>query len=239
MKTQTCDFGFLAVPDSGPHPGVVLIHDVWGLKDHTRDITTRLAGEGYHVLALDLYRAMESVKIEDPGTWIQDLSDPDIIADIHAAGDFLRAHEDTAGDRVALTGFCMGGMYAVLAACEPNATFAAAAPFYGMLSYDHGLMQRDGGLDPAKKPRDPIAAAGGLHCPLLAFFGADDPYITADNIAALEKALGGVSHPHECVTYEGAGHAFMNDTYPDAYREDAAKDAWSRLVEFLAQQLKP
>ncbi|MDP6981349.1 MAG: dienelactone hydrolase family protein [Myxococcota bacterium] len=238
MKTQTCEFGFLAAPDSGSHPAVVMIHDVWGLKEHTRDIATRLAGEGFRVLALDLYRGMSNVKIENPGPWIQGLSDPDIVADLHAAAAFMRDRPDTAGHAVGLTGFCMGGMYALLAACEGDeSAFAAVAPFYGMLSYDHGLMQADGGLDPAKKPRDPIAAAGDLHCPVLAFFGAEDPYITLDDIAALEEKFEGVSHPHECVTYEGAGHAFMNDTYPDAYRDDAAKDAWGRLVAFLGQHL--
>ncbi len=237
MKTQASDFGFLAVPDSGPHPGVVLIHDVWGLKDHTRDISTRLANEGFHVLAIDLYRDMSDVNIENPGPWIQALSDLDIVADLHAAAAFLRDHPDTAGSKVGLTGFCMGGMYALLAACEGEASFAAVAAFYGMLSYDHGLMQADGGLDPAKKPRDPIAAASDLHCPLVAFFGTEDPYITLDDIAALERKLEGTSQPHECVTYEAVGHAFMNDTYPDVYREDAAKDAWKRLVAFLGQHL--
>ena len=86
MKTQTCEFGFLVGPDVGPNPGVVLIHDVWGLKDHTREISTRLAGEGFQVLAIDLYRAMESVTIENPGRWIQQLSDPEIVADLDSTG---------------------------------------------------------------------------------------------------------------------------------------------------------
>lgn len=238
MKTQLCEFGFRVAPEEGTHPGVVLIHDVWGLKEHTRDISSRLAAEGFHVLAIDLYRTMSDVKIEDPGSWIQDLSDPDILADLRAAEAFLRAHPDTGGNPVGLTGFCMGGMYTILAACDARSGFEAAAPFYGMLSYDQGLMQREGGLDPAKKPRSPIEAAPDLACPLRAFFGAEDPYVPASEIAAFERALAPSEPAHECITYEGAGHAFMNDTYPDAYREEAARDAWAKFVEFLASQLR-
>jgi len=237
MQTQTCEFGFLVAPDAGPNPGVVLIHDVWGLKDHTREISTRLAREGFHVLAIDLYRAMESLAIENPGRWIQELSDPEILADLEAAASFLRDHPETKSERIGLTGFCMGGMYTLLAACDRASRFAAAAPFYGMLSYDHGLLQRDGGLDPAKKPRSPLAAAPDLRCPLRAFFGEDDPYVPAADIAALEQELAGSAHPSECITYPGAGHAFMNDTYPDAYRPEAARDAYGRWVDFLTRSL--
>jgi len=239
MRTQMCDFGFLAAPETGPNPGIVLVHDVWGLGDHTRDITRRLAAEGFHVLAIDLYRAMASQKIENPGAWIQELSDPAMIADLHAAGAYLASHPDSRGQKVGLTGFCMGGMYTLLAACDGRDTFSAAIPFYGMLSYRHGLMEREGGLDPAKKPRDPVTAATDLGCPLLAFFGADDPYICQDDIAALERELARTEIAHECVTYQGAGHAFMNDSYADAYHPEAAKDAWGRMTVFLEDRLRP
>ncbi|MCP4038244.1 MAG: dienelactone hydrolase family protein [bacterium] len=238
MKTQTCDFGFLAAPEEGPAPGLVLVHDVWGLSDHTRDISQRLAAEGFSVLAIDLYRTMPSREIGNPGTWIQELSDPDIVADIHAAGAFLAAHPDSAGAKIGLVGFCMGGMYALHAACDGRDTFVAAVSFYGMLSYSHGLMQREGGLDPAKKPRDPIAAARDLSCPLLALFGTEDPYIPLDDIATLERELATTSIAHDCVTYEGVGHAFMNDTNADAYRPDAALDAWARMTAFLKAHLE-
>ena len=239
MKTQTCDFGYLASPDtgSGPHPGIVLIHDVWGLAEHPRDLARRMAQEGYHVLAIDLYRGFAQKKIEDPGSFIQNLSDPELLADIRAAARFLREHPDSQDKKVAVVGFCMGGMYALLAGCEPDDEIAAVVPFYGLLSYSHGLLHSKQGLDPKRKPREPIAAAKDLRCPMLAFFGAEDTFIAAADIAALETSTSGTGQEAVCVVYPGAGHAFMNDTREEAYRPDAARDAWAKMLLFLSTQL--
>ena len=97
MQTQDVELGFLATPESGPCPGVVLIHDVWGLTDHARDLAQRLSGEGFAVLALDLYRRLDEVKIENPGEWMRALSDPQILGDVQAGADFLAAHAITQG----------------------------------------------------------------------------------------------------------------------------------------------
>lgn len=237
MKTQTCDFGFLAAPKTGTHPGVLLVHDVWGLSDHTRDIATRLGAEGFHVLAIDLYRDFESKRIEDPGPWIRDLSDPEILADIRAATSYLAARPETGGFPVGLVGFCMGGMYAVLAGCDQAGDVAAVVPYYGLLSHSGGLLEQEGGLDPARKPVEPIEAGKQLRCPMLAFFGVDDPHITMDDIDRLEATTAESGQRAECIRYAGAGHAFMNDTYPDAYRPEAAADAWQRTVTFLKANL--
>ena len=239
MKTQTCDFGYLASPDSGsdPYPGIVLIHDVWGLAEHSRDLARRVADEGYHVLAIDLYRNLAQKKIEDPGSFIRNLSDPDLLADISAAARFLREHPDSKNRKVAVVGFCMGGMYALLAGCEPDDGIAAVVPFYGLLSYSHGLLHSDQGLEPQRKPREPIVAAKDLRCPMLAFFGEEDSFITAEDVAALEASTKATGQPAECVVYPGAGHAFMNDTREEAYRPEAARDAWGKMLAFLGAQL--
>jgi carboxymethylenebutenolidase len=237
METQTCEFGFRVAPDLGPHPGVLMIHDVWGLKDHTRDMATRLAREGFHVLAIDLYRDFANKEIEEPGPWIRGLSDPEILADIRAGVSFLSAHPSSAGLRTGVLGFCMGGMYAVLAGCDPAGTASAVVPFYGLLSHTGGLLEQDGGLDPANKPVEPIEAGRNLQCPMLAFFGEDDPYVSMADIDRLEATTGVSGQSAECVRYAGAGHAFMNDTYPDAYRAGAAKDAWGKTHAFLRRVL--
>jgi carboxymethylenebutenolidase len=237
VKTQRCDFGDLAAPDGGPHPGIVLIHDVWGLSDHTRDVSRRLADEGFHVLAIDLYRELANKEIKDPGSWIRGLSDPDLLASIRAAAHFLTRHPDSANEKVGVVGFCMGGMYAVLAGCDPESEIAATVPFYGLLSYSHGLLQAAGGLDPRLKPREPIEAARELRCPMLAFFGEDDPYVTAEDIAALEASAADSGQQASCIRYPGAGHAFMNHSREEAYRPDAAGDAWAKMVAFLSKQL--
>lgn len=235
MHTEELEAGYLARPDAGRHPGVVMVHDVWGLADHTRDMARRLAGEGYCVLALNLYRRMPTVRIDNPGTWMRELSDPQLLDEIQAAIDWLHARPEVSG-KVGITGFCMGGMYALMAACRCRG-LAAAVPFYGLLSHRSGLLYEAQGLDPARKPREPLAMAPELRCPLLAFFGEDDEFITVEDVRALEAALSRSPQPSQVVLYPGAGHAFMNDTRPAAFRPEVARDAWGRLLRFFAENL--
>jgi len=133
MQTQDVELGFLATPDRGPCPGVVLIHDVWGLTDHARDLTRRLSGEGFAVLGLELYRRLDALKIENPGAWMRALSDPQILGDVQAGVDFLAAHALCRGRRIGVIGFCMGGMYALMAGATCKG-LSASVPFYGLLS---------------------------------------------------------------------------------------------------------
>jgi carboxymethylenebutenolidase len=236
MESSDVELGYLAHPIDGTHPGVVMIHDVWGLGDHTRDLARRLAREGFAVLAIDLYRRMGESRIGDPGGWIRSLSDPEILSDVQDAVDFLTRHPASRGRAVGVTGFCMGGMYALLSACACRG-ISAAVPFYGMLSHEHGLLQAEGGLDPARKPRQPLDAVADLDCPMLAFFGDRDPFSPMADVDALRQRLAAVDARSEVVVYPGAGHAFMNDTRAEAYRPEAAADAWTRMVAFLRRQL--
>jgi carboxymethylenebutenolidase len=243
MQRRDLDLGTLVHPDAsegdaseGAHPGVVMIHDVWGLADHTRDLATRLAGEGFAVLALDLYRGLPDAKIEDPGRFIRELSDPSVLADVQTGIDFLASDPASAGRPVGVTGFCMGGMYALLAACTCSG-LSAAVSFYGMLSYEHGMLRPPDGVDRSRKPRQPLDAAPELGCPLLAFFGEADRFIPLADVERLRGALSEAAHPSEVRTYPGAGHAFMNDTRPEAYHPEAAADAWRRSVAFLGARL--
>ena len=236
MQCVDVETGFLAHPDDGARGGVVVVHDVWGLSDHTRDICRRLAGEGFAALGVDLYRREQSVEIGDPGAWIRALSDPQVLSDVGEAAAVLAAHPAVGGGRVGVVGFCMGGMYALMAGCGVPGV-SAVVPFYGMLSHDHGMLHDPAGADPARKPRSPLDAARELACPLLAFFGADDPFIPVADVRELEQRLAKRGAAAEVVLVEGAGHAFMNDTRPDAYREAAAADAWARMTAFLRENL--
>jgi carboxymethylenebutenolidase len=239
VRTEDLELGFLAAPDAGAHPGVVMIPDVWGLSDTYRDLARRLAGEGFAVLALDLYRRLAEVKISDPGAWIRGLSDPDLLADVQACADWLTA-TPAAGRRVGVIGFCMGGQYAILAAAGCRGLSAAVA-FYGMLSHEHGLLAPAAGesLDPARKPRSPLDAGAGVRCPLLGLYGREDTFIPVEDVHAFERRLARSGQPHEIVLYEGAGHAFMNVTRPQMYRPEAARDAWSRMCVWLRRYLEP
>jgi carboxymethylenebutenolidase len=235
MEAQQVPLGHFVRPGSSRLPGVVMVHDVWGVTDHTRDMAARLAAEGYRVLAVDLYRRESPAQIGDPGAFMRALPDPRVLADLQAAVDFLHAEPGSSG-RVGITGFCMGGMYTLMAACR-CAGLSAAAPFYGLLSHRRGILHDPQGLDPARKPHEPLALAPELRCPLLAFFGEQDEFISVDEVRELERALARSGQPSEVVLYPGAGHAFMNDTRPAAFRPEIAQDAWGRLLRFLAAHL--
>lgn len=231
MVTHDVALGFLAHPE-GESPGVVLVPDVRGLYPHYRDLARRLADEGFAVLALDLYRREGPPRIDTPADamrWIAGLSDPRVLADIQDAVDTLVGLPEVGGRDVGVLGFCMGGQYALLAACACRGLSACVA-FYGMLAYEKGL-------DPAKKPRAPLEALVDLSCPVLGLYGAEDALIPVSDVRRLEAGLARAPYPSQVVLYPGAGHAFMNDTRPDAYRPEAARDAWRRMVGFLRRHL--
>jgi carboxymethylenebutenolidase len=224
--------GFLAAPARTPAPGVVMVPDVWGLSDHYRGLARRLAGDGFATLAIDPYRKTGRRQITDVAAalaWIRELSDPLVVETIQEATDRLSAGAAVAGRKIGVTGFCMGGQYALLAACGCRG-LSACAPFYGMLRYAEGL-------DPRRKPRSPLDALADLSCPVLGFYGEEDALIPVADVRELEERLAKSGQPGEVRLYPKAGHAFMNDTRPEMYRPAAAADAWPRLVAFLREQL--
>jgi carboxymethylenebutenolidase len=224
--------GFLAWPLGAPVPGVVMIPDVWGLSDHYRGLARRLAGEGFAALAIDPYRKTGRRELSDVASalaWIRELPDPLVLETVQEALDGLSAHPAVAGRKLGVTGFCMGGQYALLAACGCRG-LAACVPFYGMLRYAPGL-------DPARKPRSPLDALAELRCPVLGLYGAEDAIIPLADVRELERRLAAGAPGGEVRVYAGAGHAFMNDTRPEMYRAEAAGDAWPRMVAFLRARL--
>ena len=229
MRTTELAEGFHAEPGGGVQPGVVVIPDVWGLSDHTRDIAQRLAREGFAALALDVYRKTGRPSLAEPAAalaWIQGLSDPLVLETVQEGIDALARRAER---KVGLIGFCMGGQYAWLAACTCRG-LSAVAPFYGMLRYGPGL-------DPKKKPQEPLVAVAALACPALGLYGREDALIPNADVDELEARLAPQSQPFEIVRYAGAGHAFFNDTRPAMYRPEAAADAWRRMLAFLRVHL--
>lgn len=236
VQTRETELGYFAHPDEGVHPGLVMIHDVWSLSDHYKDLARRLADRGFGVLALDVYRREPSLEIEDPGAWMRALNDPQVESDIAEAVRFLKAQPATEKRAVGALGFCMGGMYALLAGCGVRG-IAAVAPFYGLLSHEHGLLFSESGLDPVAKPRSPLQAVRELSCPALAFFGAEDDFIPLSDVEELKRNAAHSGQALEAVVYPGAGHAFMNETRPEAYRPEAAREAWERMTQFFQGHL--
>jgi carboxymethylenebutenolidase len=210
----------LAVPDGGrPVRGVALAPDIGGLRPLFDDLCRRLAEDyGWAVCAPEPFPGREAMTLEDRFQAMGGLEDERQVGDLVAAGDLLT--ERTGVDRVAVMGFCMGGMYTLKAAASGR--FDRAVPFYGMIRVpaDWRGPQNAEPLDLLKGPKT---------CPVLAVIGERDPYTPPDAVAALEQ-LPGV----RTARYPEAEHGFVHDASRPAHRADDAADAWRQVVEFLS-----
>ncbi len=208
--------GYLAVPNSGGGPGLVVIQEWWGLTSHIADITDRFASEGFVALAPDLYGGPTTHDADEAGQMMQQLPVDRAARDLAGAVDFLLARDDVQGDRVGVVGFCMGGAFVLTLAAQEGGKVAAAVPFYPV-----GPMPDD---------------YAGLQAAVMAHFGERDDFIPisqADELAANIKA--GTGAQPEVHRYP-AGHAFLNDeNLLGTYDPDQAKLAWDRTVAFLRE----
>ena len=213
---------FVARPEDGPRPAVLVIQEAFGLNGHIRDITRRIAAEGYVALAPDLYWRGGKGRIvayEDLGEAIrimQTLRDPEVVTDVGSAIAYLEKQPFARADRIGITGFCMGGRVSYLVACELPDKIRAAAPFYG------------GGI--------PIDRTAKLKAPVLAFFGESDGFIPLEFVEQLRREAAKQKKQVEIVVYPGAGHGFFCNER-SSYDPAAAADAWERLKKFLAAHL--
>ena len=227
---DTIEGALYAPAGSGAHPGVVVIPDIRGLYEHYHDVARRLAGDGFAALAVNPYSRGEQPDTTDMQAvfrFMRELPDRQLIGDLQGAADFLAGRPETAGRKLGITGFCMGGKYTVLGACNLRGLDAAVC-WYGMLRVDE--------ID-ERNPEHPLDALRRLSCPLLGLFGKEDPIVPLDQVEQLERDGEALSHDVEVVVYPGAGHAFANDSRPDAYRPEAAEDAWTRALAFLHRHL--
>jgi carboxymethylenebutenolidase len=219
----------LALPASGLGPGLVLVPDVRGLSDHYRDVARRFAAEGFVTLVIDLYSREGAPDLPDMDAilrWMAALPDARVLGDLAAAVRHLRARSECRGG-VGITGFCMGGQYALLAACT-DATLGACVSWYGMLRYTNPTPHR---------PRSPLDLAPGLACPYLGLFGEDDALVPLSDVEALRATLARGGKQFVIRTFAGCGHAFFNDTRPDAYRPAAAAEAFRLAIGFFREHL--
>jgi carboxymethylenebutenolidase len=203
----------IARPDSGVDAGVILIQEYWGVNDHIRDLAGRYAKEGYLCVAPDLYRGRVAADTTEASTMMRALAIDDGLEMIRQA---IAAATETYGvKRFAITGYCMGGTFALRAACEiPE--LKAAAPFYGDV------------------PEESVLAK--LRVPTLFIAGARDAWINPEKVSTLKEIAAKYNLPVETVSYD-ADHAFFNDTRPQVYNAEAAADAWRRVLELFRKHL--
>jgi carboxymethylenebutenolidase len=208
--------GYLALPDGdGPNPGVVVIHEAFGLNDNIRDITGRFAGEGYVALAVDLFtdRSRVVCMARLMGAMVAGRT-PAAVPELRAALDFLVAQPEVDAARTGAIGFCMGGGIAIAWATRDR-RLRAIAPFYGT------------------NPR-PIAALRRL-CPVVGSYPGKD--FTARSGRKLEGELNAAGVTHDIKIYPGARHSFFNDQ-GRAYDGSASADSWRRTLDFFAKHLR-
>jgi carboxymethylenebutenolidase len=207
---------FIARPDDVEKaPAVIIVHEWWGLNPHIEDVAQRFSEEGFIAVAADLYEGKTTKDAQEAAKLMGSLKPEDGLARLQVVLKRLRAMPEVTG--VGVTGFCMGGTFALLLAC--NATVDASAPFYGDVPADTSVIDK-------------------LGCPVL-FIGAEkDQWITIDKMNRLDAALKQYGKEGEVRIYEGADHAFFNDTRPDVYSRADAEDAWKRVTDFFNKHLR-
>ena len=212
--------GYLAYPESahGGLPGILMYPEWWGLNDNIKAMADKLAGQGYVVLALDVYggevaetpaRARELMQAA--------MADRDALnANIRQGWKFMT--EEIGALSVASIGWCLGGTLAFNTALLFPEGLAGVVVYYGFVT---------------EASAEQLAM---LQMPILGFFGAEDSGIPVDGVRRFEQMLNGLGKDAEIVIYEDAGHAFANPT-GDNFRQEAADDAWRRTLAFLDRTL--
>ena len=210
--------GYLASPTSGKGPGVVVIHEWWGLNDQIRGVADMLAERGFNALAADFYHGKSAEIGRSPDAQAlqaEMISSNTMERDGRAAAMYLAQHRATSSRKVGVIGFCMGGYLALLTGTSAPAVVAAIVDCYGV-----GPGQPD--------------LARLKDAAFLGIFGGKDH--RADP-TVLDAGLTEAGVPHEIHVYPEADHAFMNERRANVYRADDAADAWKRSLAFLSDCL--
>lgn len=212
---------FVAAPQTkDKRPAILIVQEWWGLTEHIKDIARRYAAEGYVAIVPDLYSRLGHALPTDAGEagkLMNTLKQEDGLIDLNATVAYLKSVPEVDAAKIGITGFCMGGSYALMLPCV-SPEIKAAVPFYGQVP----------------NPDTPIQK---LACPVLYLYGEDDGWITKADVQRLAAALKKYNKAGEIKTYPGAPHAFFRDTDPSVYRPEAARDAWVRTKAFFKQHL--
>lgn len=206
--------GYLATPTSGQGPGLVVIQEWWGLNDHIRDVADRFAAAGFVALAPDLYHGTVVDKPDDAGQEMMALNLGQAAKDLSGAVDLVL--QRSRRPKIGVVGFCMGGgLTLTLAAQRPDAV-AVAVPFYGVIPWEN-----------AQPDWSAIEAS------IVAHIAEKDGTFGPDEARMLHTRLKELGKDATFHIYEGAEHAFFNNTRPEVYNQVHAATAWQRTLEAL------
>jgi carboxymethylenebutenolidase len=210
--------GYLALPDTrGPHPGVVVIHEAYGLNENIKDITGRFADQGYAALAVDLFSGRN--KAICMARYMTGMLAGSVnrygIADLKKALTHLASMPEVDAERIGAIGFCMGGAFAIAWACTDD-RLKAIAPFYGANPRPLEALQRS--------------------CPVVGSYPEKDFTASAGHTLGVTLERHGIVH--DIKIYPGAGHSFFNDR-SRAHHKASAADSWTRVLGFFGEHLAP
>jgi carboxymethylenebutenolidase len=210
--------GYLAVPESGTGPGVVVIQEWWGLVDHIEHVCDRFAAEGFVALAPDLYRGKKVTEPDEAGKAMMAMRLDAAGRDMSGAVDELRRR--TGHDAVGVIGFCMGGGLALVLATQRPDAVKAVAPCYGVIPW------------PDVQP-DYAAMSAAVQ----GHYAERDDFFTPEAANSLGEQLRSMGKEAEIIVHPGTDHAFFNDDRPEVYNAAEAAKLWASVVEFFRRQL--
>ncbi|MHB8346299.1 MAG: dienelactone hydrolase family protein [Acidiferrobacterales bacterium] len=230
--TRTIDVGgvgmavYEALPEGTQRcAAIVVIQHAPGVDSFLHRMADRLAEAGYAAVAPDLYHRLDPT--HEAMERFRMLKDREVETDVNAVVDYLQLHARVDGRHLGVAGFCMGGRVTYLMAAA-NPHFKAAVAYYG------GNIMVPWGDDVVA----PFARSPEIRCPLMFHAGAEDTNPSPQDLQMFDAELSRLGKPHEFFSYAGAGHAFMNFTSAERYRESADRTSWLRTLDFFARYLR-
>ena len=220
---------YVAQPkDSGTYPGIVVIQEAFGVNDHMKKVTERIAAEGYVAICPDIFhreaeRVIPFSDMPKAIATLQRVQDPKAMEDVGAALAHLKSQSNVKGGSLGVVGFCMGGRLTYLAAAHHANDVKCAVAFYG------------GGITMGNP--SPLSRTGEIKCQMYLFFGAKDQLIPMDQVGQINTELTTHKVPFQMKIYPDAGHGFFCDER-GSFHEKSAQDAWEKTKSFFAQHLK-
>jgi carboxymethylenebutenolidase len=209
--TVTQPDGYLALPETGQGPGILMLHAWWGLNPFFKELCQRLAREGFVVFAPDLYHGKVAATIEEAERLSNQLEEKQAVADIDKAIEYLQTLPDMTSPDLAVIGFSLGAYLALSISCRRPQDVRRVVAFYGTRPGDYA----------------PARAA------YLGHFAESDEFEPESSVKEFEKDLRTANRPVTFYTYPGTGHWFFEADRADAYNAGAASLAWVRTLEFL------
>jgi carboxymethylenebutenolidase len=207
-------------------PAVIILHERYGIDQHTKDLTVKLAQAGFVGLAPDLFHRFTGDRTAlQKGQVRVDLRDDEALEDLNAAVDYLKKLKNVDEAFIGIIGVCQTGRQPLLLAANRN-DIAGAVVLYGAIGGKEWL-----GSDLRPTPVEDLIARAG--CPVLGIFGEADHIISVDDVVRFRNCLEKAKKSYHVRLYRAAPHGWLNDTMPGRYRKEAAKDAWSLMMAFL------